>query len=57
MDVRHLVTGLPRPGGRRGGGRQERESERVGQAVGGEGPDREVLRGPGGAYESGHYLG
>ncbi|MCT6782061.1 hypothetical protein LXH09_36140 [Streptomyces sp. CS7] len=52
------MTGLPRPGGRRGGGREEREGDRVGQAVGGEGPDREVLRGPGGAYEGGHcYFG
>ncbi len=61
MDGVHGVAAVPRLGGRRGGGRQEQAGDRVGQAVRGEGPDREVLRGPGRVYQgrrhsSGYFL-
>ncbi|MGW3698740.1 hypothetical protein ACWD6U_34205 [Streptomyces sp. NPDC005149] len=44
------MAGIPGPGGRRGGGREQSKGERVGQAADGDGPDRVVLSGPGRAY-------
>jgi hypothetical protein len=50
VSVGNAVAGVPRPCGRRGGGRKEGESDRVGQTACGDGPDRVMLSGPGRTY-------
>lgn len=50
MDVVDAVAGLPRRGGRHRGDREQSAGRRMGQTAYGDGPGREVLRGPGHPY-------
>jgi hypothetical protein len=50
VGVVDAVAGIPGPCGRRGGGREQGEGERVGQTACDDGPYRVVLSGTGRAY-------
>lgn len=58
VDVGDRVARIPRCRSRRSGSREQHAGERVGQAEGGDGPDRAVLGGAGNSYrmQSGYFV-